>query len=231
MNNIMPEQSRCIAHEIRNHLSICELYTQVIKKNLEKENFSNNSIDNALNCITKSLKIINNSLLDLKSLDNFSPAKCDIKALLEEGIELSKVYICEKDIKIKNDIKTKATVYIDENKFLACIVNIIKNAIEAIQNKGEIKISLEICQKLPSLGGGAGGEGFPSAVIKISNNGEPVKNPENIFKAGFTTKSTGSGLGLHICAANLQAQNAQLKLTRSTPEITEFEIALPIYKS
>ena len=51
-----------------------------------------------------------------------------------------------------------------------------------------------------------------------------------IFEEGFTTKQTGSGLGLHICATNLKAQNAELKLTKSTSEKTEFEIILPIYK-
>lgn len=228
MNNIKYEQSRCIAHEIRNHLSICELYTQIIKKNLEKSEIKNDSIENALNCINKSLKIMNNCLIDLKSLDNFSPAKYDIKTVLEEGIELSKVYICEKDIKIKSDLKVTAPVYIDENKFLACIVNIIKNAIEAIQNKGEIKVSLDneiATSALPPRN--------DIVVIKISNNGSQISQEKQqlIFEEGFTTKTTGSGLGLHICANNLKAQNAELKLTKSTPEITEFEIVLPIYKN
>lgn len=216
MNNLISEQSRCIAHEIRNHISICELYTRIIKKNLENEAIENDSIDNAIKCITKSLKIMNNSLLDLKSLNNFSPEICDIQAVLQEGINLSTVYIGDKDIKINLDAKDTAPVFIDENKFLACVVNIIKNAIEAIHEKGRINIQLKIQDKV---------------VIKISNNGEQIKNPQEIFNVGFTTKQTGSGLGLHICANNLQAQNAELKLTQSTPEITEFEITLPVYKN
>lgn len=216
MNELLSQQSRCIAHEIRNHISICELYTRIIKKNLENEGFRNDSIDNAIKCITKSLKIMNNSLLDLKSLNNFSPEICDIQAVLQEGINLSTIYTEDKDIKINFEAKDTAPVYIDENKFLACIVNIIKNAIEAINNKGAINIILYITEQVS---------------IKISNNGEPIKNPQEIFNAGFTTKPAGSGLGLHICANNLLAQNAQLKLTKSTPEITEFEITLPIYKN
>ena len=216
MNELLSQQSRCIAHEIRNHISICELYTRIIKKNLENEGIENDSIDNAIKCITKSLKIMNNSLLDLKSLNNFSPEICDIQAVLQEGINLSTVYIGDKDIKINLDAKDTAPVYIDENKFLACVVNIIKNAIEAIHEKGRISIQLKIQDKV---------------VIKISNNGEQIKNPQEIFNVGFTTKQTGSGLGLHICANNLQAQNAELKLTQSTPEITEFEITLPVYKN
>ena len=216
MNEIIYEQSRCIAHEMRNHLSICELYTQIIRKNLEKEGIKNSSIENALNCINKSLKIMNNNLLDLKSLNNFSPKICSIKKILEEGIKLSQVYICEKDIKITSDLQTDANVYIDENKFLACIVNIIKNAIEAISNDGEINVSLQLADN--------------NAHIKISNNGEAISKEKQkvIFEEGFTTKQTGSGLGLHICANNLKAQNAVLKLIESTEQKTVFEIILPV---
>lgn len=203
---------------MRNHLSICELYTQIIRKNLEKEGIKNSSIENALNCINKSLKIMNNNLLDLKSLNNFSPKICSIKKILEEGIKLSQVYICEKDIKITSDLQTDANVYIDENKFLACIVNIIKNAIEAISNDGEINVSLQLTDD--------------KAHIKISNNGEAISEEKQkaIFEEGFTTKQTGSGLGLHICANNLKAQNAILKLIESTEEKTVFEIILLLYK-
>lgn len=216
MNDLIKEQSRCIAHEMRNHISICELYTQIIKKNLEKEGIQNTSLNNALNCINKSLKIMSNSLLDLKSLDNFNLKKVNIKKILEEGIKLATAYISDKKIKITSNINIDAEVFIDENKFLACIVNIIKNAIEAIKKEGEINVSLEI-------------EG-DYIHIKISNNGEPIsqEKQKSIFEEGFTTKPTGSGLGLHICANNLKAQNATLKLTKSTTEITEFEIILPI---
>lgn len=159
---------------------------------------------------------MSNSLLDLKSLDNFNLKKVNIKKVLEEGIKLATAYISDKKIKITSNINIDAEVFIDENKFLACIVNIIKNAIEAIKKEGKINVSLEI-------------EG-DYIHIKISNNGEPIsqEKQKSIFEEGFTTKPTGSGLGLHICANNLKAQNATLKLTKSTTEITEFEIILPI---
>lgn len=215
-SELVYQQSRCIAHEIRNHLSICELYSEIIKKHLDKEGIENPSIDNALNCIKKSLKIMNNSLLDLKSLNNLKQTDYDLRVILEQGIEMSKVYIHDKDIKIETEINESAYVYIDENKFLACIVNIIKNAIEAIDNKGKIKISLDINDNFAS--------------IKFSNNGTPIskEKQEEIFKEGFTTKETGSGLGLHICVNNLKAQNAELKLIKSNKKETEFEIILPI---
>lgn len=218
MNNtdIVLEQSRCISHEIRNHLSICELYSQIIRRNLEEEGVENKSVENALNCIGKSLKIMSNSLLDLKSLNNFSFGEYDLRSIIEQGVKLSTVYTHGKIIDITSDLKGTAKVSIDENKFLACIVNIIKNGIEAINKEGKINISLEIGKK--------------EAHIKISNNGDEISKEKQaaIFQEGFTTKSTGSGLGLHICVNNLKAQNAILRLNKSTPEITEFEIIVPL---
>ena len=61
------QQIRCVSHEIRNHLSICDMYSQIIKRNLEKDGVNNSSIENALNCIQKSIQIIGTNLLDLKS--------------------------------------------------------------------------------------------------------------------------------------------------------------------
>ena len=97
---LLQEQSRCIAHEIRNQVSICDVYCEIIKKHLEKDGIKNESISKAVDCIQKSVKIINNSLIELKSVNNYSPQNCDIDSLLEQSISLSKVYIHDKKIDI-----------------------------------------------------------------------------------------------------------------------------------
>ncbi len=213
---IIKLQARCVAHEIRNHVSICEMYSEIIRKNLERDGYKNDSVENAIECIRKSLKIIGNSLLDLKSINNLSQQNCDFKFLTEEGVRLAQAYITGKNITINCFVKNTATIYVDDNKFLACIVNIIKNGIEAINIKGEINIIGEVKNNF--------------AHLRISNNGKMIskEKQKEIFEEGFTTKPAGSGLGLHICKSNLQAQNAQLKLNKSTKSITEFEIIIPI---
>ena len=57
------KKSRVIAHEIRNQLSICDLYTEIIKRYSEEGNTE--GIQNALKSINKALKMANNSLLSL----------------------------------------------------------------------------------------------------------------------------------------------------------------------
>lgn len=213
---LIKQQTRCVSHEIRNHVSICEMYTEIIKKHLEKDGYKNESVENAIECIKKSLKIIGTSLLDLKSFNNLTMQNCDFKTIAEEGVQLAKAYIQGKNIKINSLIKNTATIYADDNKLLACIVNIIKNGIEAIEIKGEINVIGEVKDNFASL--------------KISNNGKAISKEKQkiIFDEGFTTKPTGNGLGLHICKHNLEAQNAILRLNKSTGKVTEFEILIPV---
>lgn len=210
-------ETRCVAHEIRNQISICELYSRIIRKNLENEGIKNDSIENALNCIERSLKVMNNNLLDLKSLSNLEFKNYKLKDLLKEAIDMSVVYIQDKDIELSLSALDNVIICADENKFLACLINIIKNAVEAIDEKGEIKISEEIIDN--------------NVRIKISNNGKPIEKDIDIFKEGFTTKISGNGLGLGICKRNIEAQNGSLSLSKSTKDETEFEIILPVKNS
>ena len=103
MENLNGLYTRCVAHEIRNHVSICDMYSEIIKKHLQKSNITNESIDNALDCIKKSLKIITTSLLDLKSMDNFELKICEVRYLVEEAVRLSDAYSVGKKIEITDD--------------------------------------------------------------------------------------------------------------------------------
>ena len=215
---LLQQQVRCIAHEIRNQVSVCDVYCEIIKKHLEKENIENDSINKALNCIQKSAKMINNSLIDLKSVDNIKPQVCDLKRIIEECSSLAKVYIHDKKINIISNIKEDASIYVDENKFMACIINLMKNAVEAIENKGEIIISSEIKDG--------------NVIISVANDGKAITPAaqRDLFSEGFTTKRTGSGLGLFICKNNLKQQDAVLYLVQSTAKKTEFQFNVPVLK-
>ena len=133
-----------------------------------------------------------------------------------QAINMSKAYTHGRDIQITSNIATDIDIFVDENKFLACIVNIIKNAAEAIEEEGLIEVTAKLDNKL--------------AHIVITNNGKPISQEaqQNIFKEGYSTKATGSGLGLHICKENLKAQSADLLLVKSDNNETVFKIIIPV---
>lgn len=210
-------KSNYIAHEIRNQLSICDLYSTIIQKQLSKIEISEEvekSLTNAVDCIQKSLKMAHNSMLDLKSLNSHKLETLELPDIVKTSIELAEVYSNGKDIKIsyENIDKDKTKILADENKLSAVLINLIKNAVESICEKGEIKIKTKTDNE--------------KIKISISNNGSPISKDiqEKIFKEGFTTKVTGSGLGLYICKKSLEEQFAKLELKKSDELSTEFEI-------
>ncbi|MBP3821735.1 HAMP domain-containing histidine kinase [bacterium] len=214
-NNIN-NQIKFISHEIRNHLSICDMYSQIIRKNIEKDGIKNDSIINALDCIQKSIQIISSNIMDLKSIDTNAKKIYDFKTLVLKGVEMAKVYPEDKEIDFEVFIKNTNNIFVDENRFISCIVNIIKNGIEAIEFRGKITV----------LGEVRNGD----VILKISNDGKqiPKEKQKSIFEKGFTTKSTGCGLGLCICKQYIESQGAELSLVKSTKSETQFEIKLPI---
>lgn len=211
-------KSSYVAHEIRNQLSICNLYSSIIQKQLAKARFENEDIEksmlNAVTYIQKSLQIAGNLLLDLKSLRASDLKEYDLKSLVESALELTKAYTNGKDIKFLNEISQTTKILVDENKFLTVLINLIKNAVESIDEKGEIAVKAKIEDE--------------NVKITVSNSGKPIAKElqEKIYEEGFTTKSTGTGLGLAICKKTLEEQFAQLKLVKSDEVSTEFEITV-----
>ena len=216
------KKSRVIAHEIRNQLSICDLYTEIINKYADTQNFE--GIKNSVKAINKALKMANNSLLTLKTKETSKLKNASLKEIIDTAVELSQVYLEGKSIEFQMENNGDIDVVADEEKLVAVIINLVKNAVEAfgieeleenVSKSGKyIKIKTETDEN--------------SALIMISNNAPGIREPEKIFNEGFTTKSTGNGLGLWICKKSIEEQMGELELSRSTEDYTEFTIRLGV---
>lgn len=218
----LSQNVREIAHEIRNQLSICDLYTEIIKKSCAKQGVNDEAISNAVKCLSRAVKIAGNNIIALKSTEKSEIKTHKIKELIRNITDLTKVYFEGKNIEyiVENNVDLKIPV--DENKFSSAIINLIKNAAEAfndklnelemVSNKPYVKILTE--------------EENDFAVIRISNNAGKIKEPEKIFKKGFSTKSTGTGLGLIISKKSIEEMYGKLELSINTDEKVEFAVKI-----
>lgn len=213
------DSARAVAHEIKNQLSICDLYTEIIRKYCKKNDIEADTIENALNCMARAVKMANNSLVALKASDSNDIKPHNLKSIIDNAVDLTKVYFECKNIeyKVENDLDKE--ILVDENKFIAVLVNLVKNAVEAFgiedenaENGKYVEITVE--------------ENDGSALIKVRNNAERITQPDMIFEEGFTTKKTGSGLGLSICKKTIEEQAGLLKLAHSGDDYTEFVITM-----
>lgn len=216
-------KTRFVAHEIKNQLSICELYSQIIRKYCENNEIEHDTIINALDSINKSVRMANNHLISLKSVDGNKLEPLKVKDIVEEAINLAAVYIDGKPIEfvVSNDIQVE--ILADKNKIVSVLINLIKNAVEAhISEIAEESDSRDRYVKVSTL--------VEDMFVKITieNNGRPIAEPEKIFEEGYTTKATGSGLGLILCKQDVEEQFGQLRLVKSDDSSTQFEISMSV---
>lgn len=188
-----------VFHEIKNQISVCDLYTEIIRRTLEKKGIEDETLERAIKNIKNSLSLIADCASSLREV---RLQELSLANLIDESIEICKAY---KEISFVNKISADATTTADKNKFTSALVNIIKNAIEA--GATEVKISGN------------------SAKFSIENNGAPIpaEIQEEIFTDGFTTKENGSGLGLMLTKKTLEEQGFMLTLLQSS-NVTIFNI-------
>ena len=212
---------REISHEVKNQLSICDLYSEIIKKYCAKNEIQDETILNATNNITRAIKMANNSLLALKSTQTKQIKPCSIKDIVSVAEDLTKVYFECKNIEYNVDNKLNLKIMADENALVSVLVNLVKNAVEAFNTEEVLENGKYIKIKVEKRG--------EFVAIRVINNASKIENPDLIFEKGVTTKATGSGLGLSICKKSIEEQMGQIKLDHSNDKDTEFLIKFGIY--
>ena len=218
--NEYTSSTREVAHEVKNQLSICDLYTEIIDKYCAKNGIEEETISNAVKSIKRALRMANNSLISLKSSDTVELKPLNLKELIFGLQDLTKVYFECKNIEYIVENEIEANILCDENKLTGVLINLVKNAVEAfgfeendVQKNGKyikIKTSEE--------------DGF--ALISVSNNAGEINSPERIFEKGFTTKTGGSGLGLGISRKSMEEQMGGLSLAHTGADYTEFIVKI-----
>ena len=211
---------RNLSHEIKNHLSVIDLYSKIIEKKLclitKGEDFSEieASCNSAISSIRKSIFSVSFLLNTLRG-DEGKLGVFDLKKLTDSVIELAQAKTKEKNIKIHSKICENLMILADEIKFQNVILNLLYNASDAISESGEINLSAEKQERYIKL------------LVEDNGGGISPDISENLFKEGFTTKQSGHGLGLSICKETMLNMGGDIRLVSSKSGCTVFEVIVP----
>jgi signal transduction histidine kinase len=140
----------------------------------------------------------------------------DIKECIVEALNFMKQEIQDRSVKVKcswPDILPKISGDVDQLK--QAFYNILKNALQAMPEGGEINISCSFDDE--------------ELEITFADNGSGIEaeNISSIFEPYYTTKSNGSGLGLMIIERIFREHGAELAIESSPGKGTEFIIRFP----
>ena len=118
----------------------------------------------------------------------------DIATMLDDAMKLDLSSFERHKITIVREFQSMPKVRLDKQKVVQILINLFKNAKEALRN------SLEPSDRKLTVRTVLKGETKLQVWIIDSGVGIPLENITRIFSHGFTTKQTGHGFGLHSCA-------------------------------
>ncbi len=187
-----------VAHQIRNPLNSIHMIAQVFQR---QPDLPKNLADQAQHIHQESGRIEN---IIKQFLDFAKPRRpvylpFDLGVLIEETIGIQSSALGEKNIKFQ--VHTNSLpVELDRDFLIEVLENLLRNSIEAMSGQGiiEVKTSVEA----------------EEILISISDNGPGIAESDrnNIFDLYFTTRPSGTGLGLSLSAQMIAAMGGRLTL-------------------
>ena len=219
-----------LSHEILNNITPITTLSQVLYKYFVQNNTTvdiNNIEQKTIQNTVKGLRVIEEqSLVLMNFVNNYRKftklpepniSNVNISLLLENNIIAVSSLQNFKNINLRKDIPQNIFFNTDEKLLSQVIINILKNASEALINKlaeGIIELNIRNFNK--------------SIRIEISNNGNKIKDEvlEHIFIPFYTTKVDGSGIGLSLSKQILLQMNGDIFLKSTSDEKTTFVVIL-----
>jgi signal transduction histidine kinase len=208
-----------VSHELRNPLSAIKNAVFLLKRKLSRNAIPDidekiiQFLDIMDNEIDRSSKIIND-LLGFTRVTKPTRSKADINVVINEAI--SRVEIAE-NIKLSINLQSNLPmVMIDANQIGQVLINLIENACQAMRGSGGLKIRTKVS------------ESFMEIEISDSGCGIPEKEIKKIFDPLFTTKPSGTGIGLAVCHGIIQKHNGVIDVESQERIGTKMFIKLPL---
>jgi signal transduction histidine kinase len=215
-----------MAHEIRQPLGAIANYSATAAILLKSTPPNATEAIEQLHSIDENIGIANDRIVSVRKLFDRAAhqrSAIELSALVEHTLALLERDLKTSRIQVVTEYEDHLPLVIaDYGQLQQVLFNIVKNAIEAMASSNTER-------RLQCLTGF--NDSTVSLYVQDSGPGIPSENQSRIFDAFFTTKHTGMGLGLPICQAIIQDHGGELKLAKTGPGGTSFEIVLPVDQS
>jgi signal transduction histidine kinase len=205
--------SRAIAHEVRNPLTNINLATEQLRSEMQPGEDTNLLFE----MISRNSNRINQLISDLLNstrITELNFTKSSINDILDGSLELAQDRIKLKQIKIIKDYDIDiCPILVDQEKIKIAFLNIIVNAIEAMNEYDTLQITTQTKNNRCI------------AVISDTGKGMTKADVGRLFEPYFTTKEKGTGLGLTNTQNIILSHNANISAESEPGKGTSFTIS------
>jgi len=214
------QMARQVAHEIKNPLTPMKLSIQYLQKAI-----LNNSPDvkelteNVAHTLVEQIDHLSKIAFDFSQFANIGNTQIELFDMHEVISSLKELYQRGQQVEINWDaIPEKVMLRADKTQVNRLFTNLFQNAVEACDDKDQCVIEVNELQENGSI------------IVSIRDNGEgiPTSMQSKIFAPNFTTKSSGTGLGLAMCKNIVEQAQGKIWFETKPGEGTTFHVELPL---
>lgn len=216
------EMARQVAHEIKNPLTPMKLSIQYLQRAMDNDapnvRAMTQEVSQTLVEQIEHLAKIASEFSQFANIGNARMEKMDLHELLRSVIRLHAM--SEKNILIWDPIDQAIFIQADKTQLNRLFTNLLQNAAESIpeDRKGRIAIKESILEDVVQI------------AIEDNGMGIPEELEKNIFVPNFTTKTSGTGLGLAMCKGIVEQMHGEIWFESKSHQGTCFYVRLPIQR-
>ncbi|WP_046178818.1 sensor histidine kinase [Domibacillus tundrae] len=203
-----------ISHEVRNPLTVTKGFLQLLREPGLTDQDKNGYVETALEALENAETIITDYLTFAKpSLENIRIL--DIHKKLTNIKNFTMPYAMMNNVEIEVSLEENIYIVGEKEKVHQCLINVVKNGIEAMPQGGKLKIGLK--------------RSGDDAMITIADTGIGM-NEEQLERLGnpfFTTKDIGTGLGTMVVYSVVKSLGGEINVDSELGNGTCFTIFLP----
>jgi len=210
------EMAGGLAHQIRNSLGAIGGYGTLLKKRLKRDGLPVDSAEQLLEETREAGELITRFLSFARPFE-YSPEAVDLGRLVKECLESFGVREDCKQVTLRTVLPSGVEVQADPILFKQAIGNLVDNAIDSYGAEGgevEVLVKTETDRAL--------------IIVSDQGCGIPVEKVDQIFTPFFSSRPSGTGLGLPLVAKILDLHGGQISVQSVVDQGSQFTLSLPL---
>jgi two-component system NtrC family sensor kinase len=207
-----------VAHELNNPLTAVMGYGELLSDDVPPGP-AQARLDKLVNESRRMKKIVEN-LLRFSRQSSVDRHSIDLAPMVKEVLTLREYYAHTRGMEILSDIRSNLpSVAVDEDQFKQILLNLVNNAIDAVENvEGPKRITVRAFAR------------GNRAILEVEDTGAGFKDLNRALDPFYTTKPVGkgTGLGLSICYGIIKEHDGEIRLANLQPHGARVTVELPL---
>lgn len=220
-----------VAHEIRNPLSSIKGYATYLTEKLKNDKMAY-ATGTILIQETERLNRVMSDLLSVARPTELHLKPVRVESVLQQAVRLIAPDAEEKGVAVHLRLPPPGSfpeqgIRLDADRLMQALLNLLVNAVQATASGGDIEVTLTGARHRAAGGAPGGEDGFWSISISDTGCGMSAQTVAQLFTPYFTTKASGTGLGLVISQRIVEQHGGEIKVFSRPGKGTTFTIVLP----